>query len=72
MVEPGLEPPEGVVSNYDNPNREMYYICIASNVIAIPVTTIFVGLRLWARHRLSMKLEIDDSKVLAQGIFGSS
>lgn len=68
MVEPGMEPPNGVDSNFDNPDREMYYICIVSNAIAIPVTTVFMGLRLWARYRLSMKLQIDDSTFQAEGV----
>lgn len=61
MVQPALEPPPGKVSNFDNPNREMYYICIASNAVAIPVCTIFVALRMYARYRLSMRLQADDS-----------
>lgn len=61
MDQPGMPPPDGKVSNFDNPNREMYNICIASNVIAIPITTAFLFLRLWARYRLSMKLQLEDS-----------
>lgn len=60
-VEPGMEPPEGVQSNFENPNREMYYICIASNAIAIPVCTAFVALRIYARIRLRQKVTADDS-----------
>ncbi|KAJ3547138.1 hypothetical protein NM208_g1662 [Fusarium decemcellulare] len=60
MVKPAMEPPEGMESNFDNPNREMYYICIVSNAIAIPVCTVFVFLRFWARHRLSMRPQADD------------
>ena len=60
-IEPGMEPPEGMVSNFDNPNREMYYICIVSNAIAIPVCTAFVVLRMYARLRLGMRWQADDS-----------
>jgi hypothetical protein len=60
MVKPGMEPPPGKESNFDNPDREMYYICIASNAIAMSVCSIFMFLRLWARYRLSMRLRIDD------------
>ncbi|KAL6865491.1 hypothetical protein ACO1O0_001585 [Amphichorda felina] len=59
-VEPGMPPPEGMVSNFENPDREMYYICIVSNVIAIPVTTLFMALRVWSRYKLSMKFQADD------------
>ena len=62
MVEPGMPPPAGMVSDFDNPDREMYYICIVSNAIALPVCTLFVGLRLYARYRLSMRLQADDSR----------
>jgi hypothetical protein len=62
MVQPGLEPPEGEVSNFDNPNREMYYICIASNVIAIVVCSVFVVLRFFARYRLTTKVSLDDGE----------
>ncbi|RSL43155.1 hypothetical protein CEP54_015202 [Fusarium duplospermum] len=55
-----MDPPPGYQSNFDNPDREMYYICIISNSIAIPVCTIFVFLRLFARYRLSMRLQADD------------
>src|SRR5690606_11389858 len=61
MTEPGMEPPEGMVSNFDNPDREMYYTCIVSNVIGLVVCTLFIVLRLWARYRLSMRLRPDDS-----------
>lgn len=61
MPTPALAPPAGQTSNFENPDRSMFIICIASNAIAIPVCTLFVGLRLWARLRLSMKLEADDS-----------
>jgi hypothetical protein len=60
MVKPGMEPPPGKESNFDNPDREMYYICIVSNAIAMSVCSIFMFLRLWARYRLSMRLRIDD------------
>ncbi|KAI1070698.1 hypothetical protein LB507_006728 [Fusarium sp. FIESC RH6] len=60
MVEPGMEPPPGQQSNFDNPDREMYYICIAANTITMIICSIFMGLRLWARYRLSMRLRIDD------------
>ncbi|CAG9950795.1 unnamed protein product [Clonostachys rosea f. rosea IK726] len=60
MVQPGLETPEGGVSNFDNPNREMYYICIASNIIAIVVCSVFVVLRFFARYRLATKVSLDD------------
>ncbi|KAM0194719.1 hypothetical protein ACHAPA_008643 [Fusarium lateritium] len=60
MIKPGMEPPPGKESNFDNPNREMFYICIVSNAIAMSVCSIFVGLRLWARYRLSMRLRRDD------------
>lgn len=62
MVEPGMQPPEGMVSNFDNPDREMYYLCIVSNVVGIVVCTVFMGLRFWARYRLSMRLQADDSR----------
>ncbi|KAH6697164.1 hypothetical protein F5X68DRAFT_226550 [Plectosphaerella plurivora] len=60
MIEPGMPPPEGMVSNFDNPNREMFYLCIVSNVVGVVITTIFMGLRIWARYRLSMSLQADD------------
>ncbi|KAG9496545.1 hypothetical protein J7337_011321 [Fusarium musae] len=60
MTKPAMEPPPGKESNFDNPNRELYYICIASNTIAMSVCTIFVFLRLWARYRLAMRLRLDD------------
>lgn len=63
MTEPGMKPPEGMVSNFDNPDREMFYISIASNAIALPVCTLFIGLRLLARYRLSMRLQADDSRL---------
>lgn len=59
-VEPGMEPPEGLDSNFENPDREMYYICIVSNAIAIPVCTAFMALRIYARFRLRMKPQADD------------
>ena len=59
-VEPGMEPPPGKVSNFDDPDREMYYICIVSNAIAIPVCTAFMALRIYARYRLRMKPQADD------------
>ncbi|KAI6778315.1 uncharacterized protein J7T54_005831 [Emericellopsis cladophorae] len=59
-LEPGLEPPSGQVSNFDNPDRHMFYYCIAANVTGVAVTTVFMGLRLWARRRLSMRLQADD------------
>ena len=62
MVEPGMQPPEGMVSNFDNPNKEMFYLCIVSNVVGVVVTTVFMGLRIWARYRLSMNLQADDSR----------
>lgn len=65
-VEPGMPPPEGMVSNFENPDREMYYICIVSNVIAIPVTTLFMALRVWSRYKLSMKFQADDSKSIVR------
>ena len=63
MVEPGMEPPPGQQSNFDNPDREMYYICIVANTITMVVCSIFMGLRLWARYRLSMRLRMDDSMI---------
>ncbi|KAM5348962.1 hypothetical protein ACJ41O_008785 [Fusarium nematophilum] len=60
MVKPAMEPPAGHQSNFDNPNREMYYICIVSNAIAIPICSILVVLRLWVRYRLPTKLQVDD------------
>lgn len=63
MVKPGMDPPPGKVSNFDDPEREMYYICIVSNAIAISICSIFMFLRLWARYRLSMRLRIDDSMI---------
>ncbi|KAH7140485.1 hypothetical protein B0J13DRAFT_638239 [Dactylonectria estremocensis] len=60
MIKPAREPPAGQQSNFDNPNREMYYICIVSNAVAIPICSIFVLLRLWVRYRLSMRLQADD------------
>ncbi|KAG9252399.1 uncharacterized protein F5Z01DRAFT_690613 [Emericellopsis atlantica] len=59
-LEPGLEPPSGQESNFDNPDRHMFYYCIAANVTGVAVTTVFMGLRLWARRRLSMRLQADD------------
>ena len=61
-LEPGLEPPSGQVSNFDNPDRHMFYHCIAANVTGVAVKTVFMGLRLWARRRLSMRLQADDGK----------
>ncbi|KAF4331513.1 integral membrane protein [Fusarium beomiforme] len=61
MVIPAMEPPAGYQSNFNNPNRAMYYICIVSNAIAMPICSIFVILRLWIRYRLSMQLQADDS-----------
>lgn len=61
MTKPAMEPPPGKESNFDNPDRELYYICIASNAIAMSVCSIFVFLRLWARYRLAMRLRLDDS-----------
>lgn len=64
MDEPGMEAPEGQVSNFENPaDKTMYYYCIAANVIAIPVCTIFMLLRLFARYRLGTKIMADDSKL---------
>ncbi|KAJ4252771.1 hypothetical protein NW762_010677 [Fusarium torreyae] len=60
MIKPAMEPPPGHESNFENPDRQMYYICIVSNAIAISVCSIFVFLRLWTRHRLSMGLRRDD------------
>ncbi|KAI3578550.1 hypothetical protein IWW34DRAFT_466496 [Fusarium oxysporum f. sp. albedinis] len=60
MTKPAMEPPPGKESNFDNPNRELYYICIASNAIAMSVCSIFVFFRLWARYRLAMRLRLDD------------
>ena len=62
MVTPALEPPAGMVSNFENPDRRMYYTSIASNVIAIVVCTFFVILRMLARYRLAAKISADDSK----------
>lgn len=59
---PGMEPPPGEVVDFDNPDREMFYICIVSNAIAIPVCTIFLALRLWARLRLRLGFQTEDSK----------
>lgn len=58
-----MEPPPGVVPNFENPDKEMFYISIVSNAIALPVCTLFMCLRIWARYRLSMKLQADDSKL---------
>lgn len=63
MIEPGMEPPKGMVSNFDSPDREMVYICIASNAIALIVCTLFMGLRIWARYRLSTRLQAGDSRL---------
>lgn len=62
-IEPGMEPPPGEETNFDNPDREMFYICIVSNAIAIPVCTLFFALRLWARIRLRTGLQRDDSEL---------
>lgn len=59
-IEPGMEPPAGMESNFENPDREMYYICIASNAIAIPVCTAFMALRIYARIRLRQKAQPED------------
>lgn len=63
MIEPGMPPPEGVVPNFHNPDKQMFYISIVSNTIAIPVCTIFMCLRIWARRRLGMRLQADDSRL---------
>ena len=63
-----MEPPPGMESNFDNPNKEMFYICIVANAIALPVCTLFMGLRLWARYRLSMRLQADDSRLILHSI----
>ncbi|KAF4124665.1 hypothetical protein GMORB2_5331 [Geosmithia morbida] len=43
MPQPGLDPPAGQVSNFANPDRSMFIACIASNAIAIPICTLFIG-----------------------------
>jgi hypothetical protein len=62
MDEPGMQPPAGEFSNFDNPDKTMYYYCIVANVLAIPVCTVFVALRVWARYRLGTKIMADDSR----------
>ncbi|KAI1335078.1 hypothetical protein F5Y15DRAFT_260733 [Xylariaceae sp. FL0016] len=60
MVEPGAQPPAGVESNFKNPNMDMYYVSIITNVLALVGTTVFMALRIWARSRLSMGFKLDD------------
>lgn len=57
-----MQPPAGQFSNFENPDKTMYYYCIVANVLAIPICTVFVALRLWARFRLGTKIMADDSK----------
>ncbi|VUC32449.1 unnamed protein product [Clonostachys rosea] len=57
---PGLDPPEGEVSDFENPDRELYYISIATNVVTITVCSVLVSLRFLARYRLAHKIELDD------------
>jgi hypothetical protein len=61
MTKPATEPPSEHAPNFENPDLEIYYICVVSNAIAIPIRSIFVFLRLHARYRMSTKLQGDDS-----------
>jgi hypothetical protein len=61
MVKPAMEPPAGEQA-FVNPDKEMYYWCIIANSIAIPICTVVVILRIYARYRLQMKVQADDSR----------
>lgn len=50
----------GRKSDFDNPNRGMYNMCIISNAMAMSICSIFIVMRLWTRYRLSMRLQADD------------
>ncbi|PGG99029.1 hypothetical protein AJ80_09419 [Polytolypa hystricis UAMH7299] len=48
-VEPGLNPPPGITSNFENPERSLNQWNIVTQALCISLTTVFFALRMYTR-----------------------
>ncbi|GME48858.1 integral membrane protein [Neofusicoccum parvum] len=60
MVAPGLDPPEGEVSNFNDQSSTVKTAALAVNVAGIAITTALFALRMVARFLVSRRYGIDD------------
>ncbi|KAF2872624.1 hypothetical protein BDV95DRAFT_391473 [Massariosphaeria phaeospora] len=60
MTEPGLEPPPGVKSNFDNPVKTVYTASIATQVLCISIVGVIVAVRVYTRTHILCSFGLDD------------
>lgn len=52
--------PAGVVPNFADPEDVLHTVNLVAQILAIILTTLIVGLRLWVRWRVTPPFLIDD------------
>lgn len=56
-------PPPGVTPDFEHPQDVLHTVNLVSQILAIAIVTPVVGLRLWARWRISPHFLLDDCKL---------
>lgn len=59
-IQPGLDPPPGVESNFDNPDRTVQTWNIVTQSLCISLTTILFAFRIYCRVVLQKTVNIED------------
>lgn len=60
MVKPGLDPPPGEISNFNNQQSSVKTSALAVDILGIVCTTILFAVRMVARHIVHGKYGVDD------------
>lgn len=61
---PLMPPPDGVQSNYVDPEDQTIFI-ITSNVLCLVFVTVFVALRLYTKVFIARRISLDDCATLS-------
>jgi hypothetical protein len=65
MVEGGMEPPEGVTPDFDNPVRTVWVASIITQALCISIVGAIIGLRIYVRMRIIRSFQLEDWLITA-------
>jgi len=65
MVEGGMEPPEGVTPDFDNPVKMVWTASIVTQALCISVVGGIIGLRIYVRMRIIQSFQLEDWLIIA-------
>jgi NO-binding membrane sensor protein with MHYT domain len=70
MPEGGMEPPPGVVPNFDNPTKLVYNASIVTQALCVSIVGLVVAVRIYVRVHILRSFTLEDWLLVAGFVSG--